>query len=186
MRLRIAHHTEASTTRALCAMRRTPHAARHAWRTMGSSPQALCSRRMAPCTASIASCAILNPQGWRAREAAECNRIRGPPRGCGEPPAAARQAKARVDKPAVYPLRRFLYRVSTPRRQIKRAYNFICTLMRELTCIACVLPFSGAARSAAFLSHVLSPPRPSRVRRWCGVFSPRARRPGVFILHARN
>jgi len=125
-------------------MRRTPHAARHAWRTMGSSPQALCSRRMAPCTASIASCAILNPQRRRAREAAESNRIRGPPRCCGEPPAAARQAKARVDKPAVYPLR-FL---STPRRQ-KRAYNFICTLMRELTFIACVLPFSGAATAGA-------------------------------------
>ena len=51
------------------------------------------------CT-SIASCAILSPQRRRAREAAESNRIRGPPRGCGEPPAAARQAKAREsDKP---------------------------------------------------------------------------------------
>ena len=123
-----------------------------------------------PCTASIASCAILNPQRRRAREAAESNRIRGPPRGCGKPAAAAQQAKARVDKPAVYPLR-FL---STPRRQ-KRAYNFICTLMRELTFIACVLHFSGAARSAASLSYVLSQPEPRRVR--LSALSPPARRP---------
>ena len=97
--------------RSQCDARVMRHAAHAARRTpcvayYGQQPAGLAC--MAPCTASIASCAILNPQRRRAREAAESKRIRGPPRGCEKPAAAAQQAKARVDKPAVYPLRRFL------------------------------------------------------------------------------
>ena len=66
---------------------RTPHAMRG---VLWAAARRLCAAdEWRPCTASIASCAILNPQRRRAREAAESNRIRGPPRGCGKPAAAA-------------------------------------------------------------------------------------------------
>ena len=101
-----SYRSQYGARRALCAMwraayywqRRTPHAARHAWRGMGFAaddrrPCAADDWRPA-CTASIASCAIPPPPRWRAGEAAESKRIRGPPRGLR---TVAQQA--RVDKP---------------------------------------------------------------------------------------
>lgn len=44
----------------------------------------------------------------------------------------------------------------TVRRQ-KRAYNFICTLMRELTFIACMLPFSGVLLDLLLLAATTPP-----------------------------
>ena len=78
VRFRHSPITQKPVRRAACGMRRAACSVRH---TMGSRPQALCSGRVVACTASVAS--TIPP--WRARGAAESERIWGPPRRCGNP-----------------------------------------------------------------------------------------------------